>query len=419
MSDKSSSELHPQAVTKLAGFTFGCNGLQVALPDFYPPEARERPALRDQLLMFRTIRRYRAVSRTGAIDESPGRSLIAGQSPERIGIAAVEAALEIALDYNEQGLWIFSELRTVWSDHGRIDWVATARREQPAFCGDGPVYTGRLRRTLRTRDAHPLTLLHANIVLDLMNHTVQVGLDPPPVPAAPLNRTQAKRLLVQSRASLFRDRDIRLLSLIQAYLAGRSLLVHEGGHITWQMTDDFHCIWERICIDVFGLTRPPLPCSEYRDVLGRPIGRENADLKLDGTANTSDGMLIMDAKCYSGAGLPEAYELVKQRAYAHYLSSHWQPKGHSPDRIFNVFALPRIKKSSGTAFSHGEPCFEIVGANHVKGGGIGRSMGGPIWVVEVDYRRVARAFATGARLNLSELVAELARRSGVVPIPYR
>lgn len=391
----------------VAGFVGTSRGVVAVLPPCFARDEMHHPPLPDTLSLMRVLRRYRRddAARRAVREEETGYSRPAPAGGRSL-LAVVDAGLELIADFLDHGPLRFQRKVVRQVDRGRIDWARTVNREVALICDGMPVYPQPYHRFLQVDELHPLTQAHAATVADACremayeNVVVEAG-----IATRDADVRRIPRILAAERGRVFRDRDHRACQLMAAYWLSRDLTPQSKRAAAFDVTDNFELVWEEMCRSVLGGRRRSvgldMPPGQYCDIYGHRMGN-GLDLRPDIVMTGPGGspVYILDAKFYTSGGYPGSGDVLKQLAYAHFLSDFWRTAGGGKTDAISCFLFPALW--SGGSWAR-------VTGRHVVRGGTGKPMGGDVWLVEVDYRRLAAAYGSRQRLDPNDLYGAVGR----------
>lgn len=384
-----------------AGFRAEEGWLNVELPSCI--RSVDIPRQDDVVTLYRVLRHYH-------LEETRERSTeqqVRGTPDPIVRVDApalqwIECALELLDDYAERGLLRYEHHVLQRFPKGRIDWRATIRRDLPCLTDDSVLYLVPFRRVVEAQQHHPLTRLHEHTIFDIGRifgaglHLEQSGRR-----VRPINRREAMTTLIREGNRVFRDRDRRVVRLLERYWMDADLRRREGfrGDLLW--TNQFEFVWERMAERVIGgrrKSRIRLPGGHYLEGGAEQRGLHlRPDLIVDVPPNSR---IVFDAKYYSSGKLPRRGDILKQLAYAYFSSSKWDPI--QPQHVFNIFLLPSDSPPKVVHLSGRHRLVDLTPQQRSS------PLAGDIWLFRIDYRELAKAYLSGSRWDHRLFLDEIA-----------
>ncbi len=400
-----------------AGFRWHAGRVRVTLPacigrrpDSPPAALAPVNARSDVAALFGVLRQYHQDDQREQSTRPVERGLATPAVRVDSGLMHwVEAALELADDFRENGLLRYERHVASRTPRGRIDWRATVRRDPPCLSNDAAVHLAPVYRAVEAQADHPLTHLHAHTLWDVRRaFGTDVCGEPPPAPESVgrVRPAEAAAVLAREQNQLFRDRDRRVATLLRRYWLDTSTHRVAGRRCDLLWTDQFEFVWQRMVDRVLGggrAIRPALPKGKYVED-GRKYG--GLDLRPDLVVDLDrDTRLIFDAKYYTTGGLPASGDVLKQLAYAYFASRRWD--GSLPQRVVSIFLLPADAPGQPVRLSGRHRLVDLVTA--AGGGRNDRPLGDDIWLFRVDYRSLADAYVAGTQWPCTQFVEQIGR----------
>jgi hypothetical protein len=391
---------------------FRCDGgpVRVILPSCIRGSgvgsAFETVTLADVTRLFRVLRRYHLEDER---ERSTAREVRGLQDPavraSDAGLHWIECALELLDDYRERGLLRYERRITGRTRRGRIDWRTTVRRELACLSDAGSLYLMPFRNAAEAQGGHPLTGLHAETIRRLCQaFGSEFGVEVPPRPDKPFPPGMASKTLRQERNRVFRDRDRRVVRLLEQYWLGTVVGRTKGFREDLLWTDQFEFLWQRMAERVIGKVKADggqLPKGRY---LEDGQGRRGMDLRPDLVVDVEPGVrVVFDAKYYGAGSLPPSGDVLKQLAYAYFASSRWDPS--LPNEVVSIFLLPGESPGRAVRLSGRH---RLVGIEEQPAG---RPLADDIWLFRVDYRSLADAYLDGSSWGCNQFLDQI-RRAG-------
>jgi hypothetical protein len=385
-----------------AGFVGASDRLIVLLPDCYGPERSEPSSLADAVLLWRVLARYRAEGDKAFVDnESLQASLIYSHARSEAGtLTPLEVRLLILQDFQENGLIQFRGPITCVQNKGRINWRATFQTELPVHCGSTSVYARTRHRVLSDDREHPLTRLHGATVNRVARLFGEPNLEASRNVQSEPHQSEAHSIISNNRNRVFADRHRLILRLLEAFWKD-SAVGSERRAAYWDLSRSFEHVWQWMCNTVFGgrtgELRDRFPSASYELLSG--ASAPGLTLRPDILIPLPDKrLLILDPKFYTSGTLPASADILKQLAYAYFLSHKVNPEGFESSRIINAFLLPGMNTDGSWCRYLGSHRFNnALPHDHDP-------MCQPIHLLQLNYPAVAQAYCDGNRLPVNSLV---------------
>ena len=392
-------------VSTAAGFKLVDDQLQVIQPSCIrsaSPGLHQCSVWQDTVTLFRLLRRYHLEQRgeqSTSAEERGQMAPVVSEGSDRLHW--IECVIELIEDFKELGLLRFDRHVTGRHLRGRIDWRSTVRREYAVHSEDHLLYLQPRYRALVAAQDHPLTQLHAHTIRHIAGtFGTESVVEVPETGLQPISPRWAKRVLLQHRNQLYRDRDIRVLAFMTKYWMDQDLNRASGRVSDLLWAERFEFLWERMLKKVLA----PRPITGFQMPRGRysEDGMESPGLQLrpDIAVDVGDSeRIIYDAKYYSGTSLPATGDVLKQMAYAHYAAGRWSP---NPSRhVYSVFLLPADSPNRPIRLSG------VHRLDTIDGDGPVHAMHDPVWLFRVDYRALANAYLAGDYWDSKQVLSQI------------
>lgn len=399
-----------------AGFlSDGEAGMKVVLPACYRRD--EKFSFDDIALLVRTLRRYRAERpELNAVRREERKRLLAATATRQrpADVERLEVGLDLLDDFRLHGALRFDHQKVSREERGAIDWPRTLTADLPAWCEGTPLHVTPFRRRNVWNSAHPLADLHVATLAHL-DYALSAGIGSLPYRAERYDPTRnpnaAARLAREQMPRIFRERDRHVCQLLARYwedapIGGKGVVPEN-----WEYSENFEAVWEMMCRKVLpsgSQGKLPDHAGKYVGLDGKPLDRDRGyKPRPDFVIEANDGtLLVLDAKFYVSDGttknLPQTPDILKQLAYAFFSSKDWDSSSpFSRERVRNAFLFPEMPDPVGTS------CWLTILGRHRMPAPWDRPMAGHIWLIYLDYRRVAAAYSRREQLPLEELVTAI------------
>ena len=304
------------------------------------------------------------------------------------------SALNVVLDYVQNGPYREFETETVIREIGKIDFKKTISRVKPMILNDEALYTNFAISRKKVSSQEIVNLAQGNVINHFMENGGEVlfgNLIHIAVPKIALNSSLVAQLRVV-KANSFNSRKQQLIQWIIDYIQGAVNKKEVG---SWQYSIVASTLWEEM-IDFCYSNQVSRNKTKYGRVFkmtvnGRTV-RTSAPTQHDTIYETENELAIIDAKMYYTAGSLVNSEVLEKQ-FGYYLTA----KRKNPTKqIFNILIKPYVAGVDEKEGFIGEiPSPEIENdPNNI------------ILVYAVSFEKILNAYYTGQKISTT-LIAEV------------
>lgn len=376
------------------------NHLELVLPAFY----QEIPKNTDNLFFdyYKLFQKYRQdiLSSSSIKEEGNFKNYSSFETEENIAFSKIEAFFSLLKDYNKNGLLLFQHRTNNLVPKGKINWRKTRQKGEEILQDDGILYLRNYYKNLRFNYQHPITLLHAcaiQNVLEIFGLHNSLPFKFQVLVAFENNYAQIQNYLRLYEREMYSDRERKIFSILKSlYLDVNSFKQHYEAGDKLFYAPKLDLIWEKMLKTIL--------LDEYKEFQNKiPKGNYNLNASIfSGLSPIPDiiiqhkgYLMIIDAKNYhpdfdKQQGMPASSDIGKQIMYKFLLSKELvHTQEYSLEQIINIFLLPADLSKSGKTIKY-------LGKHSLdKNTNLDLSFG-DIFCFQVDFETVKNDYLTGS-----------------------
>jgi len=359
------------------GVYFADGAARIVLPRCYAGIALGDNGHRAALVLLRALEQYRRHPRRGAVEEESGEVTIRNIDSVHDTMAWLEAALLLSEDFTRNGPLYLASTAISPRRQGRVHWVKTQRNAVHVVDGANVMASPlwRARRTIDPEDL--LTRLHVDTCAETRSELGR-GANTGRV----WSPSDALSILDRRDRGLFADRHRTVALWLRQYWTS---IARSGGTrragVSALWSPSFPLVWEEMLRTVMAGRSLRMPQGTYRIGASSQVGLH---LIPDFVVDSRSALLVVDAKHYDLATLPQSESLTKQMLYRWFASAESGHGSMPMAVIHSVFVLPAVGRPQS---------LEVIGV-HELAQERGPGAFGRVWVAAADFETVATAFAS-------------------------
>ena len=301
------------------------------------------------------------------------------------------SALNVVLDYVQNGQYKEFESETVIRQIGKIDFKKTMSRVKPIIYDDEALYSEFAVSRKKVASQEIVSIAQGNVINHFMEHGGEIlfgNLIRVNVPKIALDGGLVNKLC-NVKANSFNSRKQQLVQWIIDYIQGAANQKETG---SWQYAIVASTLWEEMidaCFSNQVIRNKTRYGRQYAMIQNGQVIRVSAPTQHDTIYETDREIIIIDAKMYyNKKGLVNSEVLEKQFGY------YSEAKRKNPDkRVFNVLIKPHvINVDNETGVQSYIPSPDICDDPHNF-----------ILVYTIDFSEVMNAYYLGKKISLKLL----------------